>query len=224
MKTVSVLRDQNLSFFRRKKNSHNWSLSYGDMVTTLLCFFIIFYAIEKQYEKKVNAIKGYGSSDGILTEHKSVDIDTEFEFAIESLQNLPGIQLKRTSSFVDIYFNKTIFFDFGSTQITESGKKALDNVIDRLRNFDNRYRLEIQGHADKTPVKSQKNRWWKNNMELSIMRALSVHSYLASNKLNEENLVVSGYGNLQNINELTDGTSAEEELNRRISLRIQLIK
>lgn len=207
---------------RKKKDASTWALSYGDMVTALLCFFIIFYALEKQFEKKMsNPVKGYSETEGILEEHKSTQIDTDYDYAIESLEKIPGIEVMKSSSFVDIYFKKTIFFNKGKTDLTTDGKLLLDDVVSRLSKIEGKYVLEIQGHADSTPVKNVKSRWWKSNMELSVLRALTVHSYLSENYIEKNNLVVSGHGNLKKMESSQD---EKEDINRRISLRLQLVK
>lgn len=206
----------------KKSSSASWALSYGDMVTALLCFFIIFYAIEKQFERKMNnPIKGYAESEGILDPHKSAQVDTDYEYAIESLEKIPGIEVMRTSQFVDIFFKRIIFFNSGDVELTTGGKGVLNDVISRLAKLEGKYILEIQGHSDSTPVKNKRNRWWKSNMELSVLRALTVHSYLSENYIEKNRLVVSGYGNQRKI---ANNPENAEDINRRISLRLQLVK
>lgn len=207
----------------KKKDTNAWMLSYGDMVTALLCFFILFYAIEKQIQKKANAnpVKGYSEAEGILREHKSAELDTEYNYAIEALGKIPGISVMRTSGFVDIHFNKTIFFNLGDVDLTAEGKQTLDAVISKLSKIEGKYLLEIQGHADSTRVRKSRNRWWQSNMELSVLRALTVHSYLSENYIERNNLVVSGYGNQK---KMSDNAENIEDINRRISLRLQLVK
>jgi outer membrane protein OmpA-like peptidoglycan-associated protein len=58
-------------------------------------------------------------------------------------------------------------------------------------------------------------------MELSVLRALTVHSYLAENYVKKDNLIVAGYGSQQKI---SDNDQEEIDMNRRISLRLQLVK
>ena len=207
---------------RKKSDTSSWSLSYGDMVTALLCFFIIFYALEKQIEKNKAVPSKSSSINGTnLEEHKTVGINTQYDYAIESLGKIPGIYVSRTSQFVDIKFRKTIFFKKGKTQLSLEGISAIDEVMGRLSKIEGQYLLEIQGHADATPVKQAKARWWQSNMELSVLRALTVHSYLAENYVKKDNLIVAGYGSQQKI---SDNDQEEIDMNRRISLRLQLVK
>jgi chemotaxis protein MotB len=210
---------------KRAKTTSSWALSYSDIVTTLLCFFIIFYALEKQHEKKtLNPLKGYAPIEGVLREHESSKVDTDYHFAIEELKKIPEIQVVKTSEFVDIFFGKIVFFNRGSEELTASGKKALHDVLSKFSKLEGKYTLEIQGHADSTavrPVSKGSPRWWKTNMELSVLRALRVHEHLSDQYIEKNSLIVSGYGTREKI---TDSENNNDELNRRISLRLQLVK
>lgn len=206
---------------QRVKND-TWMLSYADIVTVLLCFFIIFYSIEKQIEKKIeNEIKGYSDQSGILREHKEAGIDTKYNYAIEVLSDLKDVNVIRSSSFVDIYFGDVVFFKKGKFQLTNEGKKLIDNITERLQKIGSKYRLEIQGHADKTPVAKKKQRWWDSNMELSVLRSLNVYKYMIRNNLPKSHLSVAGYGDHKS---LAPGEKSIIPENRRISLRLQLVE
>jgi flagellar motor protein MotB len=222
---MKSLFDEDVIQYRKSKPksyTSSWALSYGDVVTTLLCFFIIFYALEKRIEKKqVNEVKGYGQSEGILEEHKVDGIEVEFDYAIEALRTIPGIQFYKTSQFVDIDFKHTAFFKSGETDLTDEGKNLMNDVVKRLSNIKGKYTIEIQGHADSTQVKAKKSRWWKSNMQLSVLRALNVHAYLADGHIDRDFLVVSGHGSQRKI---SDGMALPEDINRRISLRVHLVK
>ncbi len=208
---------------KRRKSDNSWSMSYGDMVTALLCFFIIFYAIEKQIEKRnVSAIQGYGPvEEGILSEHTDSKIDTEYDYMIERLEQIENIQIFKTSSFVDIYFQKVVFFEKGSYEVTSEGKQLIDQVLHKLTDISGKYYLEIQGHADKTPVANKKERWWKTNIELSVLRALNIHHYLTEKGIDKDYLAVAGFGHNKSINPELD---AAMDFDRRISLRLQMVK
>jgi flagellar motor protein MotB len=220
----SLLDEDIIQYRKSKPKSHtnSWALSYGDVVTTLLCFFIIFYALEKRIEKnQSNQVKGYGQSEGILKEHKVDGIDVEFDYAIETLKAIPGIQFYKTSQFVDLDFKQTAFFKSGETELTDEGKHLMNDVVKRLSGIKGKYIIEIQGHSDSTQVKANKSRWWKSNMQLSVLRALNVHAYLADGHIDPDSLVVSGHGSQRKI---SDGIALPEDINRRISLRVHLVK
>lgn len=211
-----------LKLIKKKRDSNSWALSYGDMVTVLLCFFIIFYALEKQIEKKTIIAAKASITGAVATPHEASGLDTEFKYAIESLEKIEGIEVKKTSEFVDINFKKTIFFNKGKTSLTSDGKAELERVISKLTKIDGKYTLEIQGHADSSQVKKNlKGRWWQSNMELSVLRALDVHSFLAENHIDKDQLIVSGHGAQKGQNKDIENN---DEYNRKISLRLQLVK
>lgn len=221
--------DECLTFPKKEKKKHNdsdrWVLSYADMVTVLLCFFIIFYAIEKQIEKRdVNPVKGYDTEEGILEKHTSSTVDAEYDYVVESLKNFDNIAVVRTSNFVDIHFKEIVFFKSGGLDLTPKGAEVVDSVVKRFRGIKSKYRLEIHGHADKTPVANKKERWWKTNMELSVMRALSVYDYLRKNNFPKEFLSVAGYGTNMSLKPQRNIANHIIEQNRRISLRLQLVE
>jgi flagellar motor protein MotB len=200
---------------KRRSDVSSWSLSYGDMVTTLLCFFIIFYAIEKRFEVQKKA------SDLLVVEHKTQEIKTDFDYAMDLLSQIPGIEVMKTSSFVDISFNKVVFFKSGEANLTNEGKETLVEVMKPLSRIEGKYLMEIQGHADQKKVKVIKHRWWKSNMELSVLRALSVQTFLSESLIKNKDIIVSGYGDLRTI---AKSLEKAEDIDRRISLRLQFIK
>lgn len=206
----------------RERSQTSWMLSYADIVTVLLCFFIIFYSLEKNIEKRAtNAIKGYATDQGILSKHTAPEVDTGYRYAIEALKELRGVEIVQSSSFVDIYFKEVVFFKPGSYTVSVEGKSLIDSIVSRLRQVDTKYRLEIQGHADKTPVTKSNKRWWKSNMELSVLRALKVYTYLIGKNMPKKHLSVAGYGHHKRLKPNIDQAIPE---NRRISLRLQLIE
>jgi len=208
---------------KRATQGDTWTTSYADIVTVLLIFFILFWAIEKQVEKRnVNPIKGYDEKEGVLEQHSDSTIDTSFDYVIERLSSVPNTTIIQTSSFVDIYFKEVAFFNSGGTVLTHRGSEFIKSVVDRLGGIETKYRLEVHGHTDKTRVLDKKGRWWKTNMELSVMRALSVYNFLIKDGFPQTHLSVAGFGTNLSL-------KPEEQLkiiseNRRISLRLQLIE
>lgn len=204
-------------------SSSNWYMSYADIVTALLCFFIIFYAIEKNLQNKVESSSFHNSiSQSVAVKpHKDGEVTTNKKYLIDSLKKIPGIQIVEASAFIDIHFKEIIFFDQSSYELRKEAKEHVNFVLEKISKLDARYRLEIQGHADKTPVKEVAGRWWKNNIQLSMLRALNVYEYSLKVGIPEENLVITGYGHNKSLDENTDKIINH---NRRISLRLQVVE
>lgn len=84
-----------------------------------------------------------------------------------------------------VTFVTEVYFDIGKF-ITDFSH--IDNIT-----FCENCKYLIYGHTDSLLVKSNPN--FKTNYELSILRAEAVKNYIAkSKKINEDNLVISGFG------------------------------
>lgn len=209
--------------FRQKKlKADSWMMSYADVVTVLLCFFIIFYAIEKMQEKEQrNPLLGFSQQKGVLEEIKDGMTKKDFDYAINKIKEIKHVEVKRSIAFVDVMFKEIVFFKKGKFELTKAGKEIVDDVVSKLVDFKGQYSIEIQGYADKTPVKKSKKRWWSSNMELSVLRSLNVYSYLEEKSIPKQFMSVAGYGVTRS---LKPNTKDIFDANRRISFRLQLLE
>ena len=209
---------------RNKNSSDSWITSFADVVTVLLCFFIIFYMVEKQYKKSY----GFGPSAGTMKEYKTKMSTPDVLSFIETLAIVPNITVINKDQFVEVHFPAEMFFESGETKLTPEGRTVIDEIISPLTNIKEGYMLQIQGYTDDIAVRSLKSRWWKNNMELSIERSLEVYDYLIKNGVSHSILSVTGFGankprytNKESNSKLIDNNINSKGLERRISLKFE---
>src|SRR5476649_2361412 len=62
-------------------NVDAWLMSYADMITLLLCFFIIFVSVSEPKKDKIAAI-----AEGMAKQFGSVDLSTPLDGTFRSLQ------------------------------------------------------------------------------------------------------------------------------------------
>src|SRR5690349_14346373 len=65
----------------QEDNIDSWLMSYADMITLLLCFFVIFCSVSEPKKEKLNAI-----TEGMMGKFGSVDMATPFQGVYRSLQ------------------------------------------------------------------------------------------------------------------------------------------
>lgn len=198
----------------KKKNSDAWVMSFADVVTVLLCFFIIFYMIEKQYKKRV----GFGHKDGSVQEYQTKLISPEITKLISTFEQLGNIETHKTDEFLEIHFKPESFFEKGRVEISNNGQSQLATIVSAFKELNGEFSVQIQGHTDNTPVRWVKDRWWKSNMELSILRSLSVYKYLIAKGTKSSIYSVAGYGENKKLNE---ENNKKDQLKRRITFRIE---
>lgn len=111
----------------------------------------------------------------------------------------------------------SVLFASASAELSKEGKDALRDVAGVLRQVPDR-RFMIAGHTDNLPIdpKAIPTSPFKNNMELSTARALTVAQQLATSGMNRARLVAAGYSEYEPVRENTSEAGRQE--NRRIEI------
>ncbi len=106
-----------------------------------------------------------------------------------------------------------ILFASGSADVSKEGKDALREVAAVLKQVPDR-RLMVAGHTDNVPVVQPSA--FKNNLELSTARALTVAEQLIASGLPPGRLVAAGYAEHEPVRE--NSTEPGRHENRRIEI------
>lgn len=116
-----------------------------------------------------------------------------------------------------------ILFPSGSYTLSKTGKKQLKVIAEVIKNLeqeipsDIKWIIRVDGHTDNKRV-IPGTRGYKNNMQLSLLRAVSVVNELARNGVARGRLLPSGFGALHPFS--NGNTPADLQKNRRIELQL----
>jgi chemotaxis protein MotB len=116
-----------------------------------------------------------------------------------------------------------ILFPSGKYTLSADGKKQLKAIASAIRDFETKINpnvkwiIRVDGHTDNKPVVAGTH-GYRNNLQLSMLRASAVVDELAKNGVSRRRLVPSGFGDLHPI-ELGDAPAALQK-NRRIELQL----
>ena len=228
-----------------EKPSTAWQGTYGDMITLMLCFFVMLYnpsevdvtqlatitqSLQMNETESVNG--GMSLSTGKLSDLGNTINSLP---AIEKGKSLGLAKKKAVSLFVpDIKSNKiTItsderglvislaadnFFAEGSADLNiEETRDSLLRLSDFFKapELKNR-RFRIEGHTDNTPV--AENSKFLSNWELSAARSMNVLHYLADYGVDESRFSVAGYADTQP--KFSNDTPEGRAYNRRVDIII----
>lgn len=117
--------------------------------------------------------------------------------------------------FVQISLSGAILFDSGQADIKPSAEGVMNKVGDILTQYKN-HTINIIGHTDSINISNAR---FKDNMELSQERALSVFRYLRDvKKMNPRTLESSGRGEYEPIGD--NRTPEGRSKNRRVEIKI----
>jgi len=191
-----------------------WVLIYSDLITVLLCFFVIFYSQNNQTT---------GMWDKMKTGFNTPVTDEEqFKFSsiVGVLDNL--LENPEYSSItyiidrkgIEVNFAGNVLFESGNADLNKDGIKILNVLAKRLVNsisFD--YEMEIQGHTDSMPIQ---NNFYPSNWELSTARASKVARFFISKGVNPNYIKVVGFAEFKRkrSDKETKGLSVTQLLDR----------
>lgn len=224
------------------KPSTAWQGTYGDMITLMLCFFVMLYNPEEVDAVQMAALtasitgdptKGGGS---LSSTGRLADLGNTISSmpSMEQGQSL-GLDAKRAvSAFApEIHTNKitissdergvviTLASDFqfreGSAELDiEETRDALQELSNFLSQKDlSEKKFRIEGHTDATDEYLLGD--YPSNWELSTARACNILHYLSDFGVDEARFSVAGYADTQpKYDEISDNTSH----NRRVDIII----
>lgn len=220
---------------KRKDETGNWMDTYGDMVTLLLCFFVLLYAISTVDQTKwMNLVKSLNPNSLETIEDASnkspnsaktqiKDVPKDFETLYENLkqevqkQNLnTEIEVRKGDGFTFITFKDQVFFDGYSYVLKDSGKQILDMFSDIMAPYaDQIKQIQVLGHTAEVSgsFSVSNDRFLASNRATAVVVYLQQKNFIAPAKL-----ISSGYGEYWPVadNTTADGRAA----NRRVEILI----
>ena len=228
-----------------EKPSTAWLGTYGDMITLMLCFFVMLYNPSEvdvtqmatitqslQMQETETTSGGLSLSAGQLS-----DLGNNINSlpSLEKGKSLGLAKKKAVSLFApDVKSNKiTItsdergliitllsdnFFEEGSVELNiNDTRETLLRLADFFRSDELKgRRFRIEGHTDSTPV--AENSIFPSNWELSATRAINVLHYLADYGVRENDFSVAGYSDTRP--KFSNDTAEGRAYNRRVDIII----
>lgn len=219
----------------------NWMDTYGDLVTLLLCFFVLLYSMSTMDEAKWQYIAqafsgGKGEIINVVVneepnpendpsaiyvdeaqDESAEEIDFE-EFylylkeAVASAGVEDSVSVEMARTGVYMKFRDSVFFGGDSYELLEEGKYILDIICDGIRAVDTHVMaIKVNGHTAKSSG-SDANEW-----ELSSGRANSVINFMLSLDCCEPSkFSAAGYGKYRPVSD--NDTEDGKRQNRRVEI------
>jgi chemotaxis protein MotB len=211
-----------------------WLLTYADMITLLVVFFIILYAQSEVNQTKFSelaasfrrafnngamigqdasgAVVGTGGSVGQIQISQVQYIQNEMgkDVQVNGLTDVVSIGSLQEGMVITV--SGELLFPSGEAQLDPAAYPVLDLIAARLRTLPNNVR--INGYTDDVPIHSAA---FPSNWELSTARALAVlHYFVDHGGIEPVRLAVGGYGQYQPI--APNDTRENRARNRRVEI------
>lgn len=224
-------------------NGPNWLDTYADMVTLLMCFFVLLVATaDTNQEKWAILVKSlnpeigdpsqivdmmaenpgeYAVSGGV-DEPENMDITDKLYYALKqyiSDNNLDqAVSITKGDTYEFVTFDSTVFFQPNSYEIQKSGKQVLDGMTNIIKTMANDVdEIRILGHTSQASAEMAYD--LHHDRFLASNRADSVLLYLQDkNIIDPAKLVSVGYGQYRPIAGFD--TAEGRSKNRRVEMII----
>ncbi|SHI80169.1 chemotaxis protein MotB [Geosporobacter subterraneus DSM 17957] len=224
-----------------KSGAPEWMTTYGDLVTLLLCFFVLLFAFSSIDAQKFSAImQSFQGSLGVLQGGKNIEVDPlpEQETSINQLEEQEDF--RKLKEMLEAYleannmaneimvdlearglllrFKDNVLFDSGKADIKPDAKTTLRFLADLLKQeeFNQKY-IRVEGHTDSDPIVHIQR--YPTNWELSVSRASNVVRVLIEEAgLKPDRLSASGYSQYHPV--APNDTAENKSKNRRVDIVI----
>lgn len=203
---------------RPPEGSESWLLSYADLITNLLIFFVMLLSAATFSESKMQEIKRNLSGASSPTSLSAIQREIDAKVQARGLEALVATDVTRDG--LEISLNSGLVFDTGEAVIGAAQVALLDSMLDTLVPYGERYRFAVEGHTDDRPIRSTR---YFSNWELSTARANAVRHRLESMGVAPGRIRVEGYADTRPLPEAElEGLSEEERLarHRRVVVRV----
>ncbi|MDA0677777.1 MAG: flagellar motor protein MotB [Bacteroidetes bacterium] len=206
-------------------DTNAWLTTYGDMITLLMCFFVIFFSISEVNLALFEELKNGFESDITNKETKSPisvlaeQLDSIYDNPVDDDPDVEVDLLKRG---INIRLASKDLFKSGEAQLSQSGRKTVDDISNSLLSIVERYSLtcDIEGHTDDTPIRSYK---FPSNWELSASRAANVLRQMIDSGIPKDQSRAIGFADIRPIIEPRDSTGSLVKGARAANRRVEIV-
>lgn len=223
------------------ENLERWLITYADLITLLLAFFILMYTMSKQDSKKYQEVAAhlkaiFNGNAGIMARGNlpvKTPAEVSFKDASSSaalkeqlekeINELAGQDKDNGQSRISLINDERglvvramekAFFETGKADLGAKAYRALDGIAPVLKEMQNHVRVE--GHTDNVPINTYE---FRSNWELSVRRATEVVRYLVERHgFPPDRISAAGYAEYRPI--ASNDTGESRSLNRRIEIII----
>ncbi len=228
------LNRRNDDLFREDGDKDRYIITYADLITLLLGFFIILYAMSSidkaEYSRAVSALgnvfgttsagnfvqntytpmnmQQFGPSNG----HRALKRTLQRVINENKVEN--SVKLIDGERGITIRILDDILFPSGSADLSPESKRVLNELGKILKELPNDIRIE--GHTDNRQINTKQ---FPSNWHLSVARATNTAYFLmTAQKLLPDKVSIVGYSEYRPV--ATNDTPEGRRLNRRVDIII----
>lgn len=203
-----------------------WLATYGDMITLLMCFFVIFFSVSD-----VNVALFEDMKNGFKSDVVNTETQTPIGMLASRLDSIydnpeddnPDVDVELMKRGINITLGSNSLFRSGDARLSRSGGVIIEEVTATLTDIVEQYHLtcDVEGHTDDVPIRSFR---FPSNWELSASRSANVVRKMTELGIPKESARAIGFADMRpkieprdTLGKLVPGA---REANRRVEIII----
>ena len=175
------------SFYEEVDEEGSWAISYGDLVTLLMSFFVIYFSTDFREKKETLLDASLVESMNELKHEQLVKERPDIAPYLENTQ----IKKMNEDNYL-VFFKGVSFFDVGRTVLKPSAREAVKALAQKVLPYLSEFKLVVYAYTDDLPVRN--GRRYKDNIELSALRSIAVLRELFANGVDKDRVEITGRG------------------------------
>jgi chemotaxis protein MotB len=205
-----------------EEHAERWLISYADLITTLMVFFLALYVLElakdrdlqtKKFEAQASSVRVQAAKDAAADARKAAR--ATLVALLKPLSDAHAISVNESTQGVEIAINAKILFNSGDARLLPDSIDVLARVAQVLAGHSGKNIL-VEGHSDSVPISGGK---YESNWELSAARAGAVVRFFVDKGIEPHRLAAVGRADTVPLVLGTD--AAANAANRRVTILVQ---
>src|SRR5436305_6332528 len=191
-----------------------WLVSYADMLTLLIGFFVLIVAavpLRKAVFERIAASISGAKAAPLQNLRQRVD-----DLVARTRALRDRVVARDDAEGLGIEFKDALLFDSGSAEVRSEGRKAIAEVAKLLLAVPGRP-VVVEGHTDEVPIRTAR---CGSNWELSSQRAINVLAALESNGVERSRMSARAYADTRP-REVQGNVDDRRLANRRVVIRVE---
>jgi chemotaxis protein MotB len=204
--------------------NESWLMSYADMITLLLCFFVIFVSVSEPKKEKISKI-----ADGMAGKFGAIELSTPFQGAYQAIDGIvennrlfKETSITKNSRGIELELANGSFFLPDSVDFQPDKLPVLEQMVKAfvaLNYMDSRIIIEVHT-SDVPPVGAYNSNW-----DLSAARAAHLVRFFIEQGIPSFKLKAVGMADsdpkVPNLDAKGEPISQNREKNQRVVIKLE---
>ncbi len=209
----------------------SWAISYGDMITLLLSFFVLYFTVDFDAQKEEQLTGALFTSLKELNETSKRQIASENKYNDPKFTEKEEKDLKKWNAIfhkvgnnIVVEFDNLSFFDLGEIVPRKDASDVLRRFSKIYAPYAGKYLLSIKAFTDSKKVNLTSTRF-KDNLELSALRSVAAMRVFQHSGIPLNRMQLGGQGVnrilISSLKRSNNNTKDKEALSRKVMLVIR---